>query len=93
MAIPHYPYMILKMPGPQGIITIRVDFQGAAECFRGTILTALTTGPSVALPVQVDGKSVEEYFMIPSNEAPSTTSMRPEKLKESTSDSLMNARP
>jgi hypothetical protein len=21
MAIPHYPYMILKMPGPQGIIT------------------------------------------------------------------------
>jgi hypothetical protein len=33
MAIPHYPYMILKMPGPQGIITVRVDFQGAAECF------------------------------------------------------------
>jgi hypothetical protein len=33
-AIPHYPYMILKMPGPQGIITVRADFQGAAECFR-----------------------------------------------------------
>jgi hypothetical protein len=23
MAILHYPYMILKMPGPQGIITVR----------------------------------------------------------------------
>jgi hypothetical protein len=33
MAIPHYSYMILKMPGPQGIITVRADFQGAAECF------------------------------------------------------------
>jgi hypothetical protein len=33
MAIPHYTYMILKMSGPQGIITVCADFQGAAECF------------------------------------------------------------
>jgi hypothetical protein len=33
MAIPHYSYMILKKSGPQGIITMRTDFQGAAECF------------------------------------------------------------
>jgi hypothetical protein len=26
MAIPHYLYMILKMPGPQWIITVRADF-------------------------------------------------------------------
>jgi hypothetical protein len=31
MAIPHYSYMILKMPGPQRIIIVRADFQGAAE--------------------------------------------------------------
>jgi hypothetical protein len=34
MAIPHYTYMILKMPGPQGIITVRADFkapQNASE--------------------------------------------------------------
>jgi hypothetical protein len=55
MAIPHYPYMILKMPGPQGIITIRADFQGVAECFRGAIQTSLTTGPPVALPTQASG--------------------------------------
>jgi hypothetical protein len=33
MAILHYLYMILNMPGPQGVITMRADFQGAAECF------------------------------------------------------------
>jgi hypothetical protein len=46
MAIPHYTYRILKMPGPQGIITVRADFQGAAECFRVAIQAALTTKPS-----------------------------------------------
>jgi hypothetical protein len=46
MAIPHYTYMILKMPGLQGIITVRADFQGAAECFQVTIQAALTTKPS-----------------------------------------------
>jgi hypothetical protein len=45
VAIPHYPYMILKMPGPLGIITVRADFQGTAKCFRGAIQTALTVGP------------------------------------------------
>jgi hypothetical protein len=50
MAIPHYPYMMLKMSGSQGIITVRADFQGAIECFRGAIQKALTVGPSVALP-------------------------------------------
>jgi hypothetical protein len=67
MAIPHYPYMILKMPGPQGIITMRADFQGAAECFWGAIQTTLTIGPPVALPAQVDGKLVDENFTIPLN--------------------------
>jgi hypothetical protein len=33
MAISHYTYMILKMPRPQGIVTMRADFQGTAECF------------------------------------------------------------
>jgi hypothetical protein len=30
MAIPHYSYMILKMPWPQRIISMRADLQGAA---------------------------------------------------------------
>jgi hypothetical protein len=45
MVIPHYSYMILKMPGPQGIITVRADFQGATKCFQVAIQVALTTKP------------------------------------------------
>jgi hypothetical protein len=76
MAIPHYPYMILKILGPQGIITVRADFQGAAECFWGAIQTPLTAGPQIALPTQADDKLVDENFTTPSNEAPTMTSMR-----------------
>jgi hypothetical protein len=47
IAIPHYSYMILKMPGPQGIITVRADFQGVAKCFRGSIQAAFTTRPPI----------------------------------------------
>jgi hypothetical protein len=64
MAIPHYSYMILKMPVPQGIITMRDDFQGAAECFRGAIQAALTAGPPTTSPVQANTKS-EEDLAIP----------------------------
>jgi hypothetical protein len=77
MAIPHYPYMILKMPGPQGIITVRANFQGTAECFRGAIQTTLTAGPPVALPTQASGRREDENFTILSNEARAATSMRP----------------
>jgi hypothetical protein len=75
MAIPHYSYMILKMPGPQGIITVRADFQGTAECFRGAIQAVLTTRPPTASSVQANTKP-EEDLTIPANEA-QVTSMRP----------------
>jgi hypothetical protein len=76
MVIPHYSYMILKMPGPQGIITVRADFQGVAECFRGAIQAALTTRPPTTSSVQANTKP-EEDLAIPANEAQAVTSMRP----------------
>jgi hypothetical protein len=76
MAIPHYSYMILKMPGPQGIIVVRADFQGAAECFRGAIQTSLTTRSSTTSSVQANTK-LEGDFAIPTNEDQAMTSMRP----------------
>jgi hypothetical protein len=77
MAIPHYTYMILKMPGPQGIITVRADFQGAAECFRVAIQAALTTKPSATSSKQANSKP-EEDLAAPANEAhQAVTSMRP----------------
>jgi hypothetical protein len=69
--------MILKMPGPQGIIIMRADFQGVAECFRGAIQTALTAGSPVAIPTQANSRLEDENLMIPSNEAQAVTSMRP----------------
>jgi hypothetical protein len=75
MAIPHYTYMILKMLGPQGIITMRADFQGVAECFRVAIQVALTTKPSTISSAQANSKP-EEDFTVPAIEAQAVTSMR-----------------
>jgi hypothetical protein len=76
IAIPHYSYMILKMPGPQEIITVRADFQGTAECFWGAIQVALTTKPPTTSSAQANTKP-EEDFAVPANEAQAVTSMRP----------------
>ena len=76
MAIPHYSYMILKMSGPQGIITVRPDFQGAAECFRVAIQAALTTKPSAISSTPANSKP-DEDLAVPANEAQAATSMRP----------------
>jgi hypothetical protein len=34
MAIPHYAYLALKMPGPRGVISIRGDIKWAFDCDR-----------------------------------------------------------
>jgi hypothetical protein len=75
MAIPHYSYMILKMLGPQGIITMLADFQGATECFRVAIQAALTTISPTTSSVQANSKP-EEDLAIPANEGQAVTSMR-----------------
>jgi hypothetical protein len=31
MAIPHYAYMVIKMPGPHGVISIRGDVKRAYD--------------------------------------------------------------
>jgi hypothetical protein len=63
------------MPGPQGIITVHADFQGATECFRGAIQAALTTRASMTSSTQANAKP-EEDLTIPTNEAQAVTSMR-----------------
>jgi hypothetical protein len=34
MGIPHYAYLVLKMPGPHGVISIRGDIKRAFDCDR-----------------------------------------------------------
>ena len=36
MAVPHYTYLVLKMPGPAGVITLRGDPKKAYECNKGS---------------------------------------------------------
>jgi hypothetical protein len=76
MAIVYYSYMILKMLGPQGFITMRADFQGVAECFRMAIQAALTTKPPTTSSAQANSKPKED-LAIPANEAQAMTSMWP----------------
>jgi hypothetical protein len=67
--------MILKMPEPQGIITVRANFQGTAECFRVAIQATLTTKPLETSSAQAISKP-EEDLAVPANEAQAVTSMR-----------------
>ena len=32
MAVPHYPYLLLKMPGPNGVLSLRSDLKRAFDC-------------------------------------------------------------
>jgi hypothetical protein len=32
MAIPHYTYLVLKMPGPNGVISVNGDIKQAYDC-------------------------------------------------------------
>ena len=32
MAIPHYPYLLLKMPGPNGVLSLRSNLKCAFDC-------------------------------------------------------------
>jgi hypothetical protein len=32
MAVPHYTYLVLKMPGPKGIITVKGSFEVSDFC-------------------------------------------------------------
>jgi hypothetical protein len=34
MAVPHYTYLVLKMPGPRGIITVKGSFEDSDLCDR-----------------------------------------------------------
>jgi hypothetical protein len=37
MTIPHYPYLLLKMPGPHGILSLRGNLKRAFDCDIQTI--------------------------------------------------------
>jgi hypothetical protein len=45
MAIPHYAYLLLKIPGPNGILPVHGDLKKSFDCDQGSIQCA-TTSPA-----------------------------------------------
>jgi hypothetical protein len=44
MAVPHYTYLVLKMPGPKGIITVKGSFELSDLCDKEFHKTAQNFG-------------------------------------------------
>lgn len=67
MAVPHYPYLILKMPAPGGTLSIRADFKGASECVQEAMQMALEQNHIAAqkkLKVDETGMSQEDLQIL-----------------------------
>jgi hypothetical protein len=43
MAVPHYVYLLLKMPGKTGVLTLRGDLKKSYDCDQEAIEYATTT--------------------------------------------------
>jgi hypothetical protein len=49
MVIPHYPYLVLKMSGPRGVVSIKEDVKRAFNCDGESCETASRFLASVEL--------------------------------------------
>jgi hypothetical protein len=56
MAVPHYTYLVLKMPGPRGIITVKGNFEPSDLCDKEFHKMAQTFG-TIAEYGQINGKT------------------------------------
>jgi hypothetical protein len=59
MIVPHYTYLILKMPGPNGIITVKGSFELSVICYKEFHKMAQTFG-MIAEYGQLKGKTDKE---------------------------------
>jgi hypothetical protein len=55
MAVPHYTYLVLKMPGTNGIITVRGSFELSDICDKEFHNMAQTFGATVEYGVPKEG--------------------------------------
>jgi hypothetical protein len=59
MAVPNYTYLKLKMPGPNGVITIGPTYKHAFECDVECVEYAEALAKSEALIADLEGLSKE----------------------------------
>jgi hypothetical protein len=75
MAVPHYVYLLLKMPGRGGVLTLRGDLKKSYDCTQEAIQFALTShAPGSSAEVLATAQQVE--LDIPSKK-PSQSSVKP----------------
>ena len=79
MAIPHYPYLVLKMPAPSGTLSICADFKGASKCMQEAMQMALEQNHMAAQKkLKADGTSMsQEDLQILTQEAASSAAIQP----------------
>jgi hypothetical protein len=65
MAIPHYPYLLLKMPGPHGVLSLRGNLKRAFDCDIEAIQIAAKTQAAddreeiITIAAQMNSKELE----------------------------------
>ena len=58
MAVPHYTYMLMKLPGPNGVISLRGDVRRSYDCDQDSIrLTAATLQDEGEVPTKKAAKT------------------------------------
>jgi hypothetical protein len=71
MAVPHYVYLLLKMPGLSGVLTLRGDLKKLYDCNQEAIQYASTTRmPDASGEVLAAAQQLSQFGLeIPSRKA------------------------
>jgi hypothetical protein len=97
MAVPHYFYLLLKMPGKTGILTFRSDLKKLYDCDQEAIEYATTSclpEPSTevfAIAQKLTDSELEISSQRPSqwNPTPAMLASRPSSCKKATRSRLL----
>jgi hypothetical protein len=57
MAVPHYTYLVLKMPSPAGVLSLQGDLKISHDCDIEAVVIASTNQVPNAMMEVVDAKS------------------------------------
>ena len=80
MAIPNHTYLLLKMPAPNGVLSIRGDIETSQSCETENINTAqaLERSNNQALVAQAAKDLAKDQLRIPSNDSASGSQLHPD---------------
>jgi hypothetical protein len=78
MVVPHYVYLLLKMPGKTGVLTLRGVLKKSYDCDQGAIEYATTSRvPKLSAEVLVVVLKLTNTEMEISNQRPSQSRTKP----------------